>query len=126
MPRNNASLTEAEQLACCRVESVGAEAHARARCSICWYATGNSSLLVELPTGHSWKHCGAAHLQHAPDARHGACAAYLVQGLKSQLASLAEQYYLKDLLLFSPAKVHFGFCLPLCAPRSALPLGDRC
>ncbi|KAK9826138.1 hypothetical protein WJX81_008063 [Elliptochloris bilobata] len=30
--------------------------------------------------------------------------AYLVQGLKSQLASLAEQYYLKDLLLFSPAK----------------------
>lgn len=59
-------------------------------------------------------------MQRASDVPPGARAAYLVQGLKSQLASLAEQYYLKDLLLFSPAKVQCGFCVPLyasCTPR---------
>ena len=67
-----------------------------------------------LAIAHYIMHCSAACCSSTVTAlRPGACAAYLVQGLKSQLASLAEQYYLKDLLLFSPAKVQpcfYGSC----------------
>ncbi len=48
------------------------------------------------------------------------CAAYLVQGLKAQLASLAEQYYLKDLLFFDPAKVR-----PRCGAHAAFRRGAQ-